>query len=189
MTLRSERQREGDGHSLARLRAARQALDAGDVAMARGLAEGVRAEGRSAQTTGAAVEMLAWVAVAERDYAGAASLLAQRPEGHDADGLLGGIVDFEHGHYEHAAAAFSRELERRPTPELAARLCETLVRADRTDSLREAFAAPGFEALLADADLTALVAVARDEGRVEAVALLEERLTARRGGWPVDAAR
>ena len=173
MTLRSERQREGDGHSLARLRAARQALDAGDVAMARGLAEGVRAEGRSAQTTGAALEMLAWAAVAERDFAGAARLLAQLPEGYEGDGLLGGIVDFEHGHYEHAAAAFSREFERRPTPELAARLCETLVRGDRLESLRALLAAPGFEALLADADLTALVAVARDEGRVEAVALLE----------------
>jgi Zn-dependent protease len=189
MTLRVERHRESDGHSIARLHAARQALDAGDVAMARGLAEGVRAEGRSAQTTGAALEMLAWAAVAERDFAGAARLLTQLPKGYEADGLLGGIVDFEHGHFEHAAAAFTRELERRPTPEVAARLCETLVRADRAAALRELFGVPGFDGLLAEADLAALVTVARDEGRFEAAALLDEKLAARRGGWPVDAAR
>jgi len=188
MALRFEGQRARDGAFVERLQAARKALDAGDRATARALAEDVRREGGSAEAIGAALELLAWVAVAERDYAGAAALLGQLPAGYDADGLLGGIVDFEHGHYEHAAAAFSRELERRPTPELAARLCETLVRADRTEALREAFAVPGFEALLGDADLTALVAVAREERRVEAAVLFEGKLAARRGGWPGDSA-
>ncbi len=181
MGLRAEGKRGAEARLLERLAAARAVLDAGDLERARVLGEGVRAEARTPVVTASALELLAWIAVAAHDHGRAAQLLASLPEGFEADPLLGGIVDFEHGHYEHAAAAFTRELAARPAPEVAARLCEALARGRWWDRLLAAMTDPRVEALLPDSAYAALVAETHGEGGFDAAAVLGERLFGRTG--------
>jgi len=168
-----------DSSLVARLAAARKALDARDFVSARVIAESVRNESKTRAVQLQASELLAWTAVATQDFARAAQLLAAFPEGAEIDPLLSGIVDFENGHYENAAAAFTRELARRPGAEVAARLCEALLRAHQWQRLLETMADPNVDKLLTDDVYAALVSETHEATGYRASASLGERLFAR----------
>lgn len=179
MALRGNLGSGADSALVARLAAARKALDARDFVSARVLAEAVRAESKTRAVQTQATELLAWTAVATQDYARAAELLAAFPDGAEIDPLLSGIVDFENGHFDNAVAAFTREFSRRPGAEVAARLCEALLRAHQWERLLETMTEPRVDKLLSDDVYAALVAEAHNEGGYRASAKLGELLFAR----------
>ncbi len=179
MGLRGQGAAGAESALTARLAQARAALDARDFPTARVLAEGVRSEAKTSAVQLQAIELLAWTAVATQDYARAAELLGAYPEGAEVDPLLSGIVDFENGHFENAVAAFAREFSRRPGAEVAARLCEALLRAHEWDRLFEAMSEPRIDGLLTDDVYAALVSEAHGESGYRASAKLGERLFAR----------
>jgi len=168
-----------DSSLVARLAAARKALDARDFVGARVLAEAVRNESKTRAVQQQASELLAWTAVAAEDFVRAAELLAAFPDGAEIDPLLSGIVDFENGHYENAAAAFTRELARRLGAEVAARLCEALLRAHQWQRLLETMTDPNVDKLLTDETYAALVSETHEATGYRAAASLGERLFAR----------
>jgi len=179
MGLRGQGAAGAESALAARLAQARAALDARDFATARVLAEGVRSEAKTSAVHLQAIELLAWTAVATQDYARAAELLGASPDGVEIDPLLSGIVDFENGHFENAVAAFAREFSRRPGAEVAARLCEALLRAHEWERLLEAMSEPRIDGLLTDDVYAALVSEAHGEAGYRASAKLGERLFAR----------
>ena len=179
MGLRGGMGGSADSSLVARLAAARKALDARDFVGARVLAEAVRTESKTRAVQLQASELLAWIAVATQDFARAAQLLAAFPDGAEIDPLLSGIVDFENGHYENAAAAFTREMTRRPGPEVAARLCEALLRAHQWQRLLETMTDPKIDKLLTDEIYAALVSETHEATGYRASASLGERLFTR----------
>ena len=176
MGLRGNTATGVDRALVARLAAARKALDAGDLVGARVLAEAVRNEAKTRPLQTQAIELLAWTAIGAQDYARAAELLGAFPEGAEVDPLLSGIVDFENGHYENAAVAFTREFARRPGPEVAARLCEALLRTHQWDRLIATMTDPNVEKLLSADVYAALVGEAHGEAGYRASATLGQRL-------------
>jgi Zn-dependent protease len=179
MSLRGAGQAGADSALIAQLAKARTALEARDLVTARVLAEAVRTESKTGAVQLQAIELLAWTAVAAQDFERAAELLAAIPEGVAIDSLLSGIVDFENGHFENAIVAFAREFSRSPGAEVAARLCEALLRAHQWERLLATMAEPRVDNLLTDDVYAALVAETHHEAGYRASAALGERLFAR----------